>query len=187
MIFSSTPTRMGWAGFCSIRTRLNFLICCGVSLEGLWDTVWVFVYSFTPFAIDVCTWGNYPFTLVNFFIFLCRCFWLLVVLSPCILCFHQLRSAAAAVCGDFDRRILLLASACFPSSAIWTPFARARAHTHTHTTLADLVFRCFEKYRIQTSRLSSFHPHPKLVSQRKDVCMYNILFTNDFYSLVHCI
>lgn len=27
----------------------------------------------TPFAIDVCTRGNYPFTLENFVIFLCRC------------------------------------------------------------------------------------------------------------------
>lgn len=187
---------------CCLRTRLNFLICSGVSfLEGLWGYRLSICVQFTPFAIDVCTRGNYPFTIENLFIFLCLCrcsFRLLDVLTPWFYLFFPsvIRSAAAQLCGDFDRRILFLVfytenytqthtlnilhcerlcftSVCFPSGVIRTKY------THTHTTLTDLVLRCFEKYGTQVPA-----PFPPLVPptcrnwfpNAKDFCIYNIYY-----------
>lgn len=178
-------------------TRLNFLICRRM----LWDTGLSICVQFTPFRYR-CMYKRKlslytrPFPLSSF----ARCSLLLVVLSPWFYLFdHQLRSAAAAVCDDFDRRILLLffytenytqthtftilhASVCFPSSAIWTKYTR------THTP-HSLILR-FAASRNMEYKLPRAFPSPscfihlsKLVSQRKEFCIYNIIIYEWFLQL----
>lgn len=142
----------------------------------LWDTGLSICVQFTPFRYR-CMYKRKlslytrPFPLSSF----ARCSLLLVVLSPWFYLFvHQLRSAAAAVCDDFDRRILplfFLYRKLYTNTHSDHPSYQCllslecylnQIHTHTHSTLTDLAFRCFEKYGIKTpARLPvpiMFHP-----------------------------
>lgn len=153
------------------------------------------VYTF-PLSMYVQE-ENYPFTLDHFLYLplpdvLCyRCCIIPVVLSALFV--HQLRSATVAVCGDFDRRILLLffiQKIIHKHTHFYHPFYQRllssfecylnQIHTHTHTP-HSLILR-FAASRNMEYKLPRALPSPscfihrsKLVSQREEFCIYNII------------
>lgn len=171
----------------------------------LWDTGLSICVQFTPFRYR-CMYKRKlslytrPFPLSSPLPDV-PCYWCCIIPVVLSLFVDQLRSAAVAVCGDFDRRILLLffiqkiihkhthtftflfTSVCFPpSSAIWTKYTR----THTpHSLILRFAASRNMEYKLPCAfpSPSCFIHRSKLVSQREEFCIYNIIIYEWFLQL----
>lgn len=171
----------------------------------LWDTGLSICVQFTPFRYR-CMYKRKlslytrPFPLSSPLPDV-PCYWCCIIPVVLSLFVDQLRSAAVAVCGDFDRRILLLffiqkiihkhthtftflfTSVCFPpSSAIWTKYTR----THTpHSLILRFAASRNMEYKLPRAlpSPSCFIHRSKLVSQREEFCIYNIIIYEWFLQL----